>query len=79
VDPDWGFKWGWSLQRPYTEWKNSCNLINSKWQFPQRGPYANEIRWNKHDSRIVANPPFYRGGGMGHVLDQDNPSGPPND
>lgn len=34
--------------------------------YPQRGAYGREIRWNKHDSRVVANPPFYRGGGMGY-------------
>jgi prepilin-type N-terminal cleavage/methylation domain-containing protein len=51
----------------------------SMWCFPQRGPYAGEIRWNKHDSRLVAGPPFYRGGGMGYELDKDNPYGLPND
>jgi prepilin-type N-terminal cleavage/methylation domain-containing protein len=50
----------------------------SMWNFPQRGPYAGEIRWNKHDSRLVAGPPFYRGGGMGFEVDNDNPHGLPN-
>ena len=34
--------------------------------FPQRGPYAGEIRWSKTDARCIAGAPFYRGGGMGY-------------
>jgi hypothetical protein len=55
------------------------DVLSAAWQFPQRGPYAGEIRWNKHDSRLVAGPAFYRGGGMGYELDKDNPYGLPND
>jgi prepilin-type N-terminal cleavage/methylation domain-containing protein len=58
---------------------NRCELENSVWVFPQRGPYAGEIRWSKHDSRLIANPPFYRGGGMGSELDINNPYGLPED
>jgi prepilin-type processing-associated H-X9-DG protein len=33
--------------------------------YEQRGPYANEVRWNKRDARLIGGPPFFRGGGPG--------------
>jgi len=34
-------------------------------QYEQRGIYANEARWSKHDARLVTNIPCRRGGGPG--------------
>jgi prepilin-type N-terminal cleavage/methylation domain-containing protein/prepilin-type processing-associated H-X9-DG protein len=41
--------------------------FNGNWMycFEQRSVYAGEVRWNKADARIIAGPPFFRGGGPG--------------
>ena len=52
------------VMMPTTEHGNQP-LWSSSWVYPQRDAYADEIRWNKHDARLIAGPPFYRGGGMG--------------
>jgi hypothetical protein len=79
VDPDSDSYGTRKIQMATLTGDGKKNTWGASWIFPQRGPYANEIRWNKHDSRIVAMPPFYRGGGMGHELDQNNPGGQPTD
>jgi hypothetical protein len=64
-----GFDYNWG--------KHMSFLAGSQWQFPQRGPYAGEIRWSKHDTRLVCGPPFYRGGGPGTEVDDVNRYGFP--
>jgi prepilin-type processing-associated H-X9-DG protein len=48
------------------EWgeKGNCDA-NWMYCYEQRGPYADEVRWSKHDARLIGGPPFFRGGGPG--------------
>ena len=37
--------------------------------YEEKGPFAREIRWSKHDTRLVLGPPYFRGGGPGGPAD----------
>ncbi len=39
--------------------------LTDPYYYPQRGIYAEEMRWNRHDSRCVTNVPQWPAGGMG--------------